>query len=118
MLNNIKKYKNLVYGLAALVLAFGLVFSVSAFKSKKEIVNLAYQYTGDDETGVMNSGNWTAITYNPSPSECESVGDLVCVVQFNDEQYSNITDFLGAFADAAAINSSDFAKRHKEPINR
>lgn len=110
------KKNKILFGLAALVIAFGLVFTTSAF-TKKDPVNLAYQYTGDDETGVMSSGNWTPITYNPTPTECESIGDLPCVVQFDDSQFDDIADFLSNYADADEVNSSVYTKRHKEPIN-
>lgn len=106
-----------MFGLAALVLAFGLVFTVSAFK-QKEPTNLAYQYTGDDDSGVMDPGNWDTIPYEPAPTECDAEGELVCIVQFNDEQFDDISDFLGNFADADAVNTSSYAKRHKEPVNR
>lgn len=111
-----KNLKKMMFGLAALVMAFGLVFSVSAF-TKKDPINLAYQYTGDDESNVMNAGSWTPITYNPSPTECDAEGDLVCVVQFRDDQFSDIEDFLSNYADADEVNLSTYAKRHKEPIN-
>lgn len=112
-----KNSKKILAGLAAFVFVCGLVFSTSAF-TKKDPVNLAYQYTGIDESGVMTPANWTPITYNPSPTACDAEGELVCVVQFNDTQFDNITDFLSNYSSADNVNESVYAKRHKEPLNR
>lgn len=103
-------------GLAALILAFGLVFITSAF-IQKDPTYLAYLYTGDDESGVMSTANWTPIPYNPTPTECDAEGNLVCVVQFEEAQFANITSFLSNYTDASEINESRFTVRHKEVVN-
>lgn len=110
------KTNKLFLGLAALILAFGLVFITSAF-IQKDPTYLAYQYTGDDESGVMSTANWTPIPYNPTPTECESIGELPCVVQFEEAQFANIASFLSNYSDASEINESRFAVRHKEAVN-
>ena len=109
-------FKKISLGLAALIVAFGLVFSMSAFTEKKS-TDLAYQYTGNDATGVVTPGNWTPIPYDENESACDAEGELVCIVQFNENEYSDITDFLGDYANAADVNDSDFTVRHKEPLN-
>lgn len=111
------KKNKILFGLAALVIAFGLTFTTSAF-TKKDPTYLAYQYTGDDDSGVMTPGNWTPITYNPTPTECESIGELPCVVQFEEAQFADINAFLGNFPDADAVNSSLYTKRHKDSSSR
>lgn len=110
------KTSKLFLGLAALVIAFGLVFSMSAFTVKKS-ADLAYQYTGNDASGVMTPGNWIPIPYDENESACDAEGELVCIVQFNENDYSDITDFLGDYANATDVNNSDFTVRHKEPLN-
>ncbi|RWU10615.1 DUF6520 family protein [Pedobacter chitinilyticus] len=110
------KTNKFFFGLAALILAFGLVFITSAF-IQKDPTYLAYQYTGDDESGVMSTANWTPITYNPTPTECDAEGELVCVVQFEDVQFANIASFLSNYSNAKEVNKSSFAKRHKEAVN-
>lgn len=110
------KTNKLFFGLAALILAFGLVFITSAF-IQKDPTYLAYQYIGDDESGVMSTANWTPITYNPTPTQCDAEGELVCVVQFEDVQFADIASFLSNYSDASKINESRFAVRHKEAVN-
>lgn len=110
------KNLKLILPVFAIVLGLGIVFTQSAFKAKTPI-NLAYQYTGSTDEGVMEPSNWTPITYQPTPTECDELGDLVCIVQFTDEQFDNIADFLNNQTDAEAVNNSTYAKRHKEPIN-
>lgn len=108
--------KKMIFGLAALVIAFGLIFTASAFKNKKHTSDLAYQYDGDDDSGVMSPGSWTPVPYVENPTACEAEGELVCIVQFNETEFSDIADFLGNYANAAQVNASSYAVRHKEPV--
>jgi|GEM_PF-1900819 len=109
------KNRKLLFGLVALV-GFGLFFTLNAFKDAKRGTDVAYQYTLDTSDGVKISGNWTPITYVSNPTECESEGELACIVQFNTDDYANISAFLSAHADADAVNNSMYTKRHKEPV--
>ncbi len=106
----------LMYSLAALVLVFGLIFGMSAFTPQKSTM-LAYQYTGEDDEDVMNLSNWSAVPYEENPSTCDVEGRLVCIVQFKDTDFSNISDFLDNHTDATEVNKSPYVARYKEPIN-
>jgi len=106
----------LMYGFAALIVAFGLILGMSAFTPQKSTM-LAYQYTGGDDKGVMILSNWTAIPYEENPSTCDAEGRLVCVVQFNGTDFNDISDFLDNHTDATEVNESRYVARYKEPIN-
>lgn len=80
MFNNIKKYKKLVYGFAALVLAFGLVFSMSAFKNKKETRWFVYSASDHplNETQAKNPANYTMLGAEEQPP-CDGEQDLCAI---------------------------------------
>ncbi|RZK52062.1 MAG: hypothetical protein EOO87_16090 [Pedobacter sp.] len=77
-----KNLKKVSLGLAALVVAFGLVFSMSAFRNhqNKVIKTSSYwQFTGDDITQVRDYTKYVKIT-NPEAPSCEEGSDIPCVL--------------------------------------
>ncbi|MFN0293134.1 DUF6520 family protein [Pedobacter helvus] len=97
------KKNKILFGLAALVVAFGLVFSTSAFKAR---VPVLYQYTSNssDEADILDIENWQPVDEN-SPS-CGTAGSLVCRFYF-DGDMSDLQDYLeNPTTTAAQINSN------------
>ena len=83
-----KNFKKLFLGLAALVIAFGLVVSVSAFKSKTTVKTYSYwRYDLNQETGALSGFNYTKIN-NPNAPGCDDVEEIPCVIRVDE----NITD--------------------------
>lgn len=98
-----KNLKSLIFGLAALCLAFALVFSVSAFKSNAVVL---YQYTSNSssEEDILDIENWQPVDEN-SPS-CGTAGSLVCRYSF-DGDMNDFQAFLeNPTTTAAQINSN------------
>ncbi|MCJ0741852.1 hypothetical protein [Pedobacter montanisoli] len=91
MMKNLKK---LLFGLATLLVVFGLVFMVSAFTSSKKTATLKYRYTGNDETGLHTASNWDDVSSQPSPEGCEPGDEIPCLVQFDSGEYTDIQDFI------------------------
>ena len=79
--------KKISLGLAALCLAFGLVFSMSAFKSKanagkRALVYFKYNGSTFNEANYRNIENWEHITDPEAPS-CAGTSDI-CVLSVDD----------------------------------
>jgi len=83
-----RNLKSLIFGLAALCLAFGLVFTVSAFKSKgtAQRAPIYFLYDGDDytPTDFRDVDNWT---HESSPTSCGGSTNL-CVLKVDDANLS------------------------------
>lgn len=79
------KISKILFGLAALVVAFGLVFTVSAFKNKstKKRANLTFYYNGPDYTtsNVTDHTNWV---YDPDDNLCSGTNGQACTIQVDD----------------------------------
>ena len=76
-----KNLKKLIFGLVALVMAFGLLFSVSAFSSKESKRSYSYwQYEPGSMTGIRTASNYTLVS-EPVESPCEAGSDLPCVLR-------------------------------------
>ena len=73
-LKNMKNFKKLGIGLAALALAFGLVFSMSAFKNTPKSNALQwFVFNGDADDDVNDQSLYEAYTpspENPTPVDC------------------------------------------------
>ena len=82
-----KNLKKLTFGLVALVLAFGLVFSVSAFKNltikKGTTVYFKYNDSTFNETAYRNIGNWQPIDH---PEEVGCDGETnICILRVDSD---------------------------------
>ncbi len=80
-----KNLKSLMFGLVALVLAFGLVFSVSAFKqiSAKKKMYSYWRYNPNTEAGTLNGYNYIKID-DPQEPGCEDENEIPCIIQVDD----------------------------------
>lgn len=97
------KTSKLFFGLAALVIAFGLIFTTSAFKAKAPVL---YQYTSNssNDADILDIQNWQPVDEN-SPS-CGTAGSLVCRFYF-DGDMNDLQDYLeNPSTTAAHINSN------------
>lgn len=74
-----------MFGLVALVLAFGLVFSVSAFKqiSAKKKMYSYWRYNPNTEAGTLNGYNYIKID-DPQEPGCEDENEIPCIIQVDD----------------------------------
>ncbi len=98
-----------MFGLAALCLAFGLVFSVSSFKRKASVV---YAYTSNSHLSadIKNISNWEVADLQ-SPG-CSEEGSLVCRYEFNGDM-NDFQDFLElSSTTAASINTNAIAVKN------
>ncbi|MNK46502.1 hypothetical protein D3C87_652870 [compost metagenome] len=78
------KRNKILFGLAALVIAFGLIFTTSAFKSKTSTKSFTYwQYEPGTMTGIRDASNYTPIA-EPIEQPCESGEDLPCVLRVDE----------------------------------
>ncbi len=113
-MNNLKK---LLFGVVAVVLAFGLVFSLSAFTLEdKKIATLTYRYDGDDEAGLNVPGNWTNISQEEEPEGCEAGVEIPCLVQFDTTDYDDIADFLSENPTLQDMIDSDHIQSYKDEV--
>ena len=80
---NLKKFS---LGLAALCLAFGLVFSLSAFKSSKQRTTTTFYYNGPipaDKDDVEDVNNWK---YDANSQNCGTPQDeQACTITVSDD---------------------------------
>ena len=76
-MNKIMNLKKLTFGLVAL-LGFGLMITLNAFTSAKNVKTIQYQYTSSSSspTDVKDIANWEEV--DGSSSDCGDSGDLVC----------------------------------------
>lgn len=77
-----KNFKKLMFGLAALVLVFGLALSVSAFKSKstpKSKSTTAYVWQKFNRDGSANGGPVIGTEISPFLDQCQGEEE-VCAV--------------------------------------
>ena len=72
---NMKNLKKLMFGLVALVMGFGLVFSVSATKKKASIY---WRYNKNVIADVRDGNSYSLTT---PAEECEAGSDLPCVIE-------------------------------------
>ncbi|MNK34408.1 hypothetical protein D3C87_529140 [compost metagenome] len=103
------KTSKLFLGLAALVIAFGLVFSMSAFKVKAPVV---YAYTSNSHLAadIKDIDNWEVAV--PGSPSCAEEGNLVCRYEFEGDM-TDFQDFLELPGTTATlINSNAIAVKN------
>ncbi len=66
-----------MFGLVALVMAFGLVFTVNATKKKDSVY---WQYTKNNHTDIRDGYSYLPTT-TPEAEECDPGNDLPCVIE-------------------------------------
>ena len=97
MINNMKNLKKTIFGLLALIMVFGLVFTVSAFKSnensKKQYTY--WKYNLDEENGARNGFNYTE-TFSPDGEGCDDEEEIPCVIRVEDsiQSQSDLNTYL------------------------
>lgn len=117
-----KNLKKLTFGLVALVLAFGLVFSVSAFKNRAKRAPVYFKYEGTtfDETAYRNISNWHQTT---APEEEACIGDSdICILSVDSDNLSGpgttMLDKLDYFFNTTLSDNGDVASYVNTPANR
>lgn len=119
-----KNLKKLTFGLVALVMAFGLVFSVSAFKSKSSTKRtpVYFKYTGSNfnETAYRNISNWEQTT---APEEEACFGNTnICILKVDTENLSGpgatMLDKLDHFLNTDLDGSGEVASYVNDDDNR
>lgn len=86
-IKNMKNLKKLMFGLAALVMAFGLVFSVSAFKKKADAplsTSSTFFYNGPlpaTQAEVEKPENWK---FDNDAAACDDEPEMACSITVND----------------------------------
>ena len=99
-----KNLKKMLFGLAALVLAFGLVFSVSAFKGPAQKTStLKYRFIGTNSADLQDPSKWLDVSSEANPVPCETGSVLPCIVQFENNEYTDIEDFYTQHDTAAEM---------------
>jgi hypothetical protein len=80
-----KNLKKLMFGLLALVMVFGLVFSLSAFTQIKKGPTVYFKYKGTsfNETDYRSMSNWEPVA---EPGEVECGGDNnICILRVDSD---------------------------------
>lgn len=109
-----KTLKSLTLGLAALVMVFGLVMSVSAFKAKK--TSIYWSYDLNTETGARSGYNYSPIS-NPSSPGCDDGEEMPCVLQVDEsiDTQAKLDNYLSTtFASDAAVTASAYHTKSAE----
>ncbi len=84
MNNNMSFLKKLTFGLTALVLAFGLIFTVSAFKNKKStLASKIYYHDGENDRYLETP---------PEGTSCQE-DDFYCTITFEGEEVPTVSEF-------------------------
>lgn len=96
----------MMFGLVALTLAFGLVFTVSAFKAEKKSAKqfTYWRYDLDQENGALNGFNYTQV-FNPAEEGCSNDEEIPCVIEVEDSVQSQ-TD-LNTYLNTMYTNDSE-----------
>lgn len=119
-----KNLKKLSFGLAALVMAFGLVFSVSAFKernSAKKGAAVFFKYEGSsfNEAAYRNISNWKQTT---APEEESCIGEQdICILSVDSDNLTasgSMADKLDYFFNTDLSSSGQVAGYVNAPANR
>lgn len=96
----------LIYGLATLILAFGLILGISAFKNHpSKRTTLTFYYSGPDykSENVTNPSNWT---YDPEENLCSGYNGRACTIQVDDSFVNSGTNTLKSSIALTATNSA------------
>lgn len=105
-----------MFGLVALVVAFGLVFSVVAFSPAKKTATLKYRYNGPDEAGLHTPGNWSDVSAQPNPEGCEPGEEIPCLIQFETPEYDDLQDFLDQNPTLQDMIDSETVQSYKNEV--
>lgn len=101
------KNLKLILPALAIVLSLGIVFTTSAFSSAdQKIQTLKYRFIGTSESDLTNPTKWQNVSEESNPESCEVGTELPCLVQFNDNEYSDIADYYSTHDTAAEMFSS------------
>ena len=113
-----------MFGFAALVLAFGLVFSVSAFnvgKSAKKGAAVFFKYEGSsfNEAAYRNVSNWKQTT---APEEEACIGEQdICILSVDADNLTapgSMADKLDHFFNTDLNSTGQVANYVNAPANR
>ncbi len=110
IINDMINLRKSILGLAALIVAFGLVFTASAFTKKVALVK--YQYTENTMDNLFDDTKWDDVTV-AAPASCGDPGDLPCIIEFDSEVYADIEDFLESNNDLTSLrpNSTEISSK-------
>lgn len=116
------KKNKILFGLAALCLAFGLVFSMSAFKSnatKRAPVYFKYEGSTFDEAAYRNINNWQ---HTSAPEEEACIGDSdICILSVDSDNLTapgSMLDKLDYFFSTDLNGSGQVESYVDNPANR
>ncbi len=100
----------LMYGLATLILAFGLILGMSAFKNHaSKRTTLTFYYSGPDykSENVTNPSNWA---YDPEENLCSGFDEMACTIQVDNSFVNSGTNTLkSSIALTATTSAPDIA---------
>lgn len=82
-------------------------------EEKVQSQTLKYRYNLSSAAGLENSSNWTDVSDQPNPTGCEQDQPLPCLVEFSDEDFSNLEEFLDEYDNHTAIMGSGYVKATK-----
>ncbi len=106
----------IVAGLTAIILLFGAFIVVKAMEKKVEQpaavdpMTVYFQPQSNDPSAIQNTSNWGT---SPGTLECEG-SSYLCEVTFDRNTYSNLSAFLAANPNKAAIESNALSVSHKD----
>ncbi len=113
-MNNLKK---IMFSLAALVIAFGLVFSLSAFKGNSaKNTTMYYYFNSDQEADIDDPNNWTPIDEVDVPNASCDGADLSCVITFDTNDFSDLGELLEEYPSTDQLRENDHVVAEKTPI--
>ncbi|MDQ8005259.1 MAG: hypothetical protein REI64_10700 [Pedobacter sp.] len=111
-----KNLKSLMFGLVALVMVFGLVFTVSAFKAKSvKKTTIFWRYNPNDASDLRNEEAYSIVA-NPGAASCDPGTDLPCVLEVDAsiDDETKLHDYLNdmiLFPNDADITASTSYKK-------
>lgn len=109
------KFK-LVYIATVVLLAVTTTLIVSGFATEKQ-TTLTYRYDEDTRSEIGQPGNWTNVSADPSPEECEG-DDIPCMVQFLSSEYASINEFLQENSTPEEIQASGTVIAEKTEVTQ
>ncbi|RZJ92785.1 MAG: hypothetical protein EOO20_00270 [Chryseobacterium sp.] len=102
------------FGLVLILVAAGVLFSQSAFRSP--LATMTYQYEEDDDSFISDPNHWRNTDVEPQ-LECSEGSTLPCIVQFEDSEYASIDAFLAENDDVTKILGSGNTTTRKLNVN-
>lgn len=87
---------------------------VQATEEQPASFTLRYQFTGQDDGDLHESGMWVPLEQNDDPG-CDEAPILPCVVEFETSEFVDIETFYNSFDDIDDLmtNGSDYIKSTK-----